>query len=131
MTRFTGDFPNVHAGVIAWLKAELPADGFVIRNSVLPDDWPGPGTKVTVVVSRTAGTGPSREMETAASIDVDLYADTLDHLGDAIPVVSKAMAQIPPTVFDEVGLGAFGDLPYANTKIRRAGATFDIETRAR
>ena len=129
MTTSTGAFPNIERAVVGWLKQELPGD-VTVRNE-LPLDWNGdPGA--TVLVERVSGGGPGALNETAGSFDITVFADTVPNVWGVVPLVEKAMAELPATTFDDVVYSnTFGRVGYANKNIRRAVGGYDITARLR
>lgn len=134
-----GVFPDAEKAVLAWLGERLRARGFNLQGwSELPEGWedddvlmPLPAFQVERV---PAGGGTGNAYEGSAYLDVTVWARTRAELWPIVQQVEVAMVALPgrgPVMFDDMTHPQkFGEVPYANRRVRRAVGSFELISRA-
>ena len=137
-----GVFPETESVIVAWLEQWLPPrwPDKVRVYTELPEGWADAQRNESerlpaILVERLpGGAGSGREYENGYQVQVTVFAASRAVLWAVVQQVEVGMIAIrgrtSPTLDEVWPAEGFGDVPYANKKIRRAVATYEMTARA-
>lgn len=138
-----GVFPDTESVIVAWLEQWLLTrwpDEKVRVYTELPEGWADAQRNESerlpaILVERIpGGAGTAQEYENGSQVQVTVFTASRAVLWPLVQQVEVGMVAIrgrtAPTIDEIWSSQHFGDVPYANKKIRRAVATYDMTVRA-